>query len=113
MPKTTGTIAEMPAIGATMLIAPTAMRAVVRVQPERSRERGRNREQRRRVCRPFAAYRDDHGDAEQPAELHVHEHAQRTERSALERPEEVREPPRQARAQRENNRLHQKTLASR
>ena len=57
IPTTTGTAAETPAIGATMLIAPTAMPAVVGEEPERPGDRGGDREQRRRVRRALAADR--------------------------------------------------------
>ena len=51
--------------------------------------------------------------ASEPADLHVEEDAERAERPSLERPEEVRESPRQARAERESDRPHRATLAVR
>ena len=77
---------------------------VVGVETERAGNRRGNGEEDPAVARPLAPHSHDQGDHDQAAELDIEEDAEGTERSPFERAEEVRKPPRQARAQREDDR---------
>ena len=81
--------------------------AVVRVEAERPRDASGYGEKGGRVCRSVAAGGDDDRDRNEAANFHVEEGSQGAERPPLERPEEIRKPPRQARAQREDD-CHEK-----